>query len=80
MPSSCQSLSPDSSKASFWQLLLTTLELLVLWGVSACQLLRYLEPVFLPGKSQGRGSLVGFRQWGRTESDTTEASYPQQQQ
>ena len=29
-------------------------------------------PVFLPGESQGRGSLVGFRLWGRTESDTTE--------
>ena len=27
-------------------------------------------PVFLPGKSQGQGSLVGFRLWGRTESDT----------
>ena len=23
-------------------------------------------PVFLPGESQGRGSLVGFRLWGRT--------------
>ena len=29
-------------------------------------------PVFLPGESQGSGSLVGFRLWGRTESDTTE--------
>ena len=28
-------------------------------------------PVFLPGESQGRGSLVGCRLWGRTESDTT---------
>ena len=28
-------------------------------------------PVFLPGESQGQGSLVGFRLWGRTESDTT---------
>ena len=27
--------------------------------------------VFLPGESQGRGSLVGCRLWGRTESDTT---------
>ena len=26
-------------------------------------------PVLLPGKSQGRGSLVGCRLWGRTESD-----------
>ena len=32
-------------------------------------------PVFLPGESQGRGSLVGFRLWGRTESDTTVVIY-----
>ena len=31
-------------------------------------------PVFLPGESQGRWSLVGCRLWGRTESDTTEAT------
>ena len=31
-------------------------------------------PVFLPGESQGRGSLVGCRLWGRTESDATEAT------
>ena len=36
-------------------------------------------PVFLPGESQGRGSLVGCRLWGRTESDTTEATRQQQQ-
>ena len=30
-------------------------------------------PVLLPGESQGRGSLVGCRLWGRTETDTTEA-------
>ena len=30
-------------------------------------------PVFLPGESQGRGSLVGCCLWGRTESDMTEA-------
>ena len=29
-------------------------------------------PVLLPGKSQGRRSLVGCCPWGRTESDTTE--------
>ena len=28
-------------------------------------------PVFLPGESQGWGSLVGCHLWGRTESDTT---------
>jgi len=31
-------------------------------------------PVFLPGESQGRRSLVGCCLWGRTESDTTEAT------
>ena len=37
-------------------------------------------PVFLPGESQGWGSLMGCRLWGRTESDTTEATQQQQQQ
>ena len=37
-------------------------------------------PVFLPGESQGRGSPVGCRLWGHTESDTTEATQQQQQQ
>ena len=36
-------------------------------------------PVFLPGESQERRSLVGCHLWGRTESDTTEATYQQQQ-
>ena len=31
-------------------------------------------PVFLPGESQGLGSLVGCRLWGHTESDTTEVT------
>jgi len=31
-------------------------------------------PVFLPGESQRRRSLVGCRLWGLTESDTTEAT------
>ena len=31
-------------------------------------------PVFLPGESQGRGSLVGCCLWGRTESDTPKAT------
>ena len=31
-------------------------------------------PVFLPGESQGQRSLIGCRPWGRTESDTTEAT------
>ena len=29
-------------------------------------------PVFLPGESQGQGSLVGCSPWGREESDTNE--------
>ena len=35
-------------------------------------------PVFLPGESQGRGSLVGCSPWGRRESDTAEATQQQQ--
>ena len=35
-------------------------------------------PVFLPGESQGQRSLAGCRLWGRTESDTTEATQQQQ--
>ena len=31
-------------------------------------------PVFLPGESQGRGSLLGCCLWGHTESATTEAT------
>ena len=33
-----------------------------------------LTPVFLPGESRGRRSLVGCRLWGRTELDVTEAT------
>ena len=31
-------------------------------------------PMFLPGESRGRGSLVGCCLWGPAESDTTEAT------
>ena len=31
-------------------------------------------PMFLPGESQGWGSLMGCRRWGRTELDMTEAT------
>ena len=37
-------------------------------------------PVFLPGESQGRGSLVGCRLWSHTESDRTEVTWQQRQQ
>ena len=36
--------------------------------------------MILPGESQEQGSLVGCRLWGRTESDTTEATQQQLQQ
>ena len=32
------------------------------------------SPVFLPGESQGRGSLGGCCLWGRIESDTTKVT------
>ena len=31
-------------------------------------------PVFLPGESQGWGSLVGFHLWGHTESDMSKVT------
>ena len=34
-------------------------------------------PMFLPGESQGRGSLVGCCLWGHTELDTTEVTQQQ---
>ena len=37
-------------------------------------------PVFLPGESQGWGSLVGCRLWGHTELDTPEQLSTQAQQ
>ena len=37
-------------------------------------------PLFLPGKSQGQGSLVGCRLWGHTEMDKTGATWQQQRQ
>ena len=54
-------------------------------GDCSHEIKRYLllgrpTPVFLPGESQGRESLVGCRLWGHTESDTTEATQQQQQQ
>ena len=33
-----------------------------------------LTSVFLPGESQGQGSLVGCRLWSRTELDMTEVT------
>ena len=37
-------------------------------------------PMFLPGESQGRGSLLSCCLWGRTESDMIDATCQQQQQ
>ena len=33
-----------------------------------------ISPVFLPGESQGWGSLVGCHLWGHTELETAEAT------
>ena len=35
---------------------------------------RQPTPVFLPGESQGQGSLVGCRLWGHTELGMTEVT------
>ena len=36
-------------------------------------------PIFLPGESQGWGRLLGCHLWGHTDSDTTDATWQQQQ-
>ena len=56
----------------------------IMWAEVGCflrvsrQLIRRRQwqptPVFLPGESQGRWSLVGCHLWGRSESDTTKVT------
>ena len=53
--------------------------LLCLWTRGILFLVGSSTPELLPGESQGRGSLVGCCLWGHTESDTTEATWQQQQ-
>ena len=52
--------------------------------VSGCSLLLQEmathSSVLVPGESHEQGSLVGCHLWGRTESDTTDATEQQQQQ
>ena len=61
--------SVDKSKTGLTQPLLSDLlslpEYLMKWQPT---------PVFMPGESQGWGSLVGCHLWGRTESETTEVT------
>ena len=50
-------------------------------GVTSLSLFTFIHrrkwqptPVFLPGESQGWGSLVGCHLWGHTESDTADVT------
>ena len=69
---------PSSNNTFFYKII--CLFILVLLGLCCCvQGFRWRRkwqptPVFLPGESQGRGSLVGGHLWGRTEPDTTEVT------
>ena len=64
--------SPWGRGSQFWQVITQNT---VKKGMIVCRFKSGLPtPVFLPGESQGWGSLVGCRLWGRTESDTTEAT------
>ena len=56
--------SMDVSLSELWELVMDRVHWRRKWQPT---------PVFLPRESQGRGSLVGCRLWGRTELDTTEA-------
>ena len=42
------------------------------WGRSPGEGNGNPTPVFLPGESRGRRSLVGYSPWGHKESDTNE--------
>jgi len=75
---------PGRNGAKVQSLLITSYQVWVLlrWLTTSLSLFTLLHwrrkwqptPVFLPGESQGWGSLVGCRLWGRIESDTTEAT------
>ena len=56
--------------ASFWK---TVATFFTIWA-SPRRRQWHPTPVLLLGKSHGRRSLVGCHLWGRTESDTTEAT------
>ena len=63
-------LQHHSSKASIlWHTALFMVQLSYLYMT-----LVQPTPVFLPGESQGWGSLVGFHLWGHTESDMTKVT------
>ena len=64
-------LSPAGHKSSCMFL---TLEIAIQYCILNWRRKWQPTPMFLPGESQGWGSLVGCRLWGRTESDTTEVT------
>ena len=77
------SSSPLSHRPCNFHFVATHLILIInLWLYSYVGWRRWWHPtpVLLPGKSHGWRSLVGCRLWGCTESDTTEATWQQQQQ
>ena len=49
------------------------MQLLKRWhSINVNGMIRGLIRIFMPGKSHGLRSLVGYNPWGRKESDTTE--------
>ena len=48
------------------------MNLIYLTGLGRFNYFLTTTPVFLPGKSHGRRSMVGYSPWGHIESDTTE--------
>ena len=56
------------------------MSIILLWkNLAIRHVIMFPYPVFLPGESQGWGSLLGCRLRGRAESDTTEATQQQQE-
>ena len=58
----------------FFFFLLHTLRFIGAFHSNCREISLHHTTVFLPGESQGWGSLVGCHLWGHTELDTTEAT------
>ena len=64
MPSSCQSLSPDSSKASFWQLLLSSIGTFSVVGCLCLSTFKVLRASVLAWRIPGMGEPGGLPSMG----------------
>ena len=69
----------DSANEFFSLSVASSIDTISLFYIKWCNIIIWRRkwqptPVFLPGESQGWGSLVGCHLWGHIESDTTEVT------